>query len=171
MGKVMLDHLNQIIGKEELPSPIIREARAKIFSTTPTLVDPDRANYLERPFTLDECRRTLKKLGEEKSLGWDGITVKFCQEFWEVLGPSFLQMASRAFTEGMLESWVKKGLIKLIPKQLACSQLKRRRPVTMMTVIYNVLAKRITERMSPVLVDAISPCQHGFIKGKSIYGN
>ena len=41
----------------------------------------------------------------------------------------------------------------------------------MMTVVYRVLAKLIAERMAPVLAKVISPHQHGFIKGRSIYDN
>ena len=65
MGKVMLDYLSQIIGKEDSPSPRIKESRAKLLATTPSLVDSRRAKYLERPFTLEECWLVLKKLGKE----------------------------------------------------------------------------------------------------------
>ncbi len=41
----------------------------------------------------------------------------------------------------------------------------------MMTVVYKILAKLIAERMAPVLANIISPHQHGFIKGRSIYDN
>ena len=39
MGKVMLDHLSQIIGKEDSPSLAVKEARAKVFEATVVSVE------------------------------------------------------------------------------------------------------------------------------------
>ena len=55
MGKVMLDHLSQIIGKEDSPSPTVLEARVKVFEATKVSLDGTQAEYLEKPFSLDEC--------------------------------------------------------------------------------------------------------------------
>ena len=41
----------------------------------------------------------------------------------------------------------------------------------MLTTIYKLLAKMITMRMSLILNSIVSPHQHGFIKGRSIYDN
>ena len=43
------------------------------------------ATSIETPSTKEECWQALKKLGKEKSLGWDGITTEFWLEFWEEL--------------------------------------------------------------------------------------
>ena len=41
----------------------------------------------------------------------------------------------------------------------------------MLTTIYKLLAKMITTRMTPILNSIVSPHQHEFIKGRSIYDN
>ena len=41
----------------------------------------------------------------------------------------------------------------------------------MMTVVYKLMAKMIAMRMSLALAEVVSPHQHGFIKGRSIYDN
>ena len=41
----------------------------------------------------------------------------------------------------------------------------------MMTVIYKLMAKMLAMRMTLTLVEIVSPHQHGFIKGRSIYDN
>ena len=70
-----------------------------------------------------------------------------------------------------MESRIKDNIIKPIPKHVACSQLKDWRPISMLKVIYKLMAKMIAIRMTPALVEVVSPHQHGFIKGRSIYDN
>ena len=41
----------------------------------------------------------------------------------------------------------------------------------MMLVIYKIVAKAMANKLSPVLNSIITPHQHGFIKGRSIYDN
>ena len=41
----------------------------------------------------------------------------------------------------------------------------------MMPVIYKIAAKVVANRLSPILKKIITPHQHGFIKGRSIYDN
>ena len=80
-------------------------------------------------------------------------------------------MLNTVFMEGRMETSIKNGLIKPIPKKVMCSHLKHWRPITMLTTIYKLVAKMIATRMSLVLGDIVTPHQHGFIKGRSIYEN
>ena len=41
----------------------------------------------------------------------------------------------------------------------------------MLTTIYKLLAKMIAMNMAPILNSIVSPHQHGFIKGRSVYDN
>ena len=73
--------------------------------------------------------------------------------------------------EGKMELGIEDNIIKPIPKQVACSHLKQWRPISMMIVIYKLMAKMIAIRMTLDLAEVVSPHQHGFIKGRSIYDN
>ena len=83
-------------------------------------VSPATGASIEAPFTKEECWQALKKLGKEKSPRWDGITTEFWLELWEELANSCIAMLNTAFTKGQLGASIKKGLIKPIPKQVAC---------------------------------------------------
>ena len=63
-------------------------------------------------FLLLSSWQSLKKLGKEKSPGWDGITTEFWLEVWDELANSCMAMLNSAFTEGRLGASIKKGLIK-----------------------------------------------------------
>ena len=41
----------------------------------------------------------------------------------------------------------------------------------MMIVVYKIIAKVIATRLVPILNKILTPHQHGFIKGRSIYDN
>ena len=41
----------------------------------------------------------------------------------------------------------------------------------MMRVLYKLMEKMLAIRMTPIFAEVVSPHQHGFIKGKSIYDN
>lgn len=129
------------------------------------------ARKMETAISEEECEKALNSLGNEKSLCWDGIKMEFFIKFWDLLKGVSVCIANRAFLQGKMEGGVAKGLVKLIPKQTCCSQLKHWRPITMMTMIYKIVAKVLANRLSLILDKVISPHQHGFIKGWSIFYN
>ena len=49
--------------------------------------------------------------------------------------------------------------------------MKEYRPITMVLIIYNIAPKVVAFRLSPILDKVVTPHQHNFIKGKSIYDN
>ena len=106
-------------------------------------------------------------MGLEKSPGWDGITAKFFQEFWQELKEHTILIANRALQGGLMEDSMLKGVINAIPKQISCFLPKHWIPMSMMTVMYQIVANRL----APVLNRILTPHQHGFIKGRSIYDN
>ena len=70
-----------------------------------------------------------------------------------------------------METILLKGIIKPIPKQVSCSLPKRWRPISMMTIMYKIVAKVVANRLAPLLNRILTPHQHGFIKGRSIFYN
>ena len=116
MASMMVNHLSQIIGQEEDCSHQVGQAKQQVQATIQERVILTTIASIETPFTKEECWQALKKLGKEKSPGWDGITTEFWLEFWEQLADSCVAMLDSAFTKGRLGASIKKGLIKPIPK-------------------------------------------------------
>lgn len=116
-------------------------------SIIPPTVSPDPAFWLERLIQLEECFEALSHMGKDKSPGWDGLTVEFFLHFWKKMAPSVLTTINQAGLHGQLEFAIKQGLIKLIPKQFDASSLNHWRPISMMPVIYKILAKVVASRL------------------------
>ena len=92
MAKAMLDHLSQIIGKEDELTYQVYQAKNKVLGATKTKVSRSVVQEMEKPFAKEECLQALKKMGKEKSPGWDGITAQIYVEFWEELANPWLSL-------------------------------------------------------------------------------
>lgn len=126
---------------------------------------------MDAPFTKSELFFALQKLGNDKTPGLDGLSKEFMLAFWEQLEDLVLNVINYSWQSGNLPLNLKKGIIKLLPKQIFCSKLEHWRPITMLGIVYKILAKAIALRISPTLRSNIHPSQTGFIGGRSILDN
>ena len=74
-------------------------------------------------------------------------------------------------TGNMLEEWTE-GIIYMIPKSDAqCDEVSKWRPITLLNVVYKIVAKTIAVRLRPVLPSIIHGTQCGFLQDRSIFYN
>ena len=60
----------------------------------------------------------------------------------------------------------------MIPKSDAqCDEVSKRRPITLLNVVYKIMAKTIAVRLRPVLPSIIHDTQCGFLQDRSIFDN
>ena len=67
--------------------------------------------------SLQELTDSVKGLNLGKSLGSDGLSVKFYLHFWEILGPLLLRVANECFRDGDLCDSMKGSVTRLIFKK------------------------------------------------------
>lgn len=142
--------MGSIIGQEEESSDEVLAAQDSILGMVSKQVCPEDALKLEKQITEDECwwGRLFPQWEREKSPRWDGLTVEFFLEFWPDLKLSIVKIVQQAFGNGILDSEIKLGLVRLLPKQACCTLMKHWRPITMMPVLYKILAKVIAQRLA-----------------------
>ncbi|MCO5601072.1 hypothetical protein L7F22_055189 [Adiantum nelumboides] len=63
------------------------------------------------------------------------------------------------------------GLISLIPKVGDTTRLRQWRPITLLSLVYKILAKLISSRLRPFLPDLIHMSQTGFVQDRCILDN
>ena len=81
------------------------------------MLSMEEREQLEGGVTLIEMERALKSSNMNSSTGWDGISYKVIQKFFEQLGPVLVKLANESFQKADLCSTFKMGQIKLIPKK------------------------------------------------------
>ena len=82
----------------------------------PRNVSEEDSNRINNPITLEELKWAINSLANEKSLGCDGLLAKLYKTniYWIFI--DFLALYKDSFGRGSLERSIKKGMIKLIPK-------------------------------------------------------
>ena len=127
---------------------------------------------LESNLTLGEIKNVLKSFQSNKSPGGDGFSKEFFETFFDLIGTHLLNSYNEAFTKGQLSISQRRGVICLIPKDDSdLTELSNWRPLTLLNVDYNILAKAIGQRIESKLSLLIHSDQTGFIKGRFIGQN
>ena len=75
------------------------------------------------------------------------------------------------FSNGKLLKSVNHTWITLLPKVKQVESMKQIRPIGLCSVLYKIISKILTDRLSKILPKIISPTQNGFINGRSITDN
>ncbi len=87
------------------------------------------------------------------------------------MGSSVINVVQSFFKSGHMLSEVNNSFIVLIPKNKSPSIVNHFRPITLCNIIYKTIAKLLVNKMRPLLMTLISPCQSAFIPDQWIIEN
>ncbi|KAH7314819.1 hypothetical protein KP509_21G021900 [Ceratopteris richardii] len=99
----------------------------------------------------------LQSLKSGKARGMDGITKEFVVAFWASLKTLVLDVCNEIWGDQKMPYSIKFGKIKLIPKLDVPKWIGDWRPITMMSIIYKILAKIFTLRLKPIIHKVVHP--------------
>lgn len=145
--------------------------RRELLCFTTTRVTEDQCQEMEREPTSNKIRKILKEMPRGKSPSLDRMTVEVLSTCWNFLGQDCLHMIKHFWSTGFLPKNFTSGVMKVIPKKADKRRLKDWRSLTMLTIIYKMIAALLAGRLNPVNTTLISPQQIGFIIGWSILEN
>ncbi|XP_059067565.1 uncharacterized protein LOC131858359 [Cryptomeria japonica] len=134
-------------------------------------ISKGESNLLKQNFTIDEIRKAINSLCNDKALRPDGLPVEFYKANLKWICFDLLDIYDEALGKGSLGNVINKGIIKLIPKDGDKALVKNRRPITLLNVSYKILAKMLAVRLEKILPKFIYPTQTSFIKGRYILEN
>jgi len=128
----------------------------------PTLNDDDRAK-LDAEFMLLELEGTVKTC-KESAPGPDGITYKYYETFWDVIGGFLLKSWEYSKLVGELPASQRQSSITPLPKEgKDTSQISNWRPITLTNCDLKIINKTIANRTAKVLDKIISPTQTAYM--------
>jgi hypothetical protein len=107
------------------------DIRKNLFTIIPSLDDYKQEEY-DAPLRLQEVTTALGDTKKSESPGLDKLTYAFYKEFWELLGPLLLKVATTSLQEGQLPSSMRNGFITLITKKRDLTAVSNGRPITLM---------------------------------------
>jgi len=121
-------------------------------------LDEVQKTTLEAPIDLEEIKHAIKMSPKQKSPGIDGIPVEFWQKF-PALAPSLVRLYNYWFQTGVIPECSQQGVVTLLYKKGPPENIKNYRPISLLTSVYKILTKILTNRVKMVMGNLISPAQ------------
>jgi hypothetical protein len=118
--------------------------------------------------TLEELEKILHTLASNKLPGSDGLTIKVIKACWHFIRDDLYALILEYWNAEQLYPELLQGIIRLLPKKLDKRRIKDWRPLTLLQIVFKLIAKLIAVRLGKILPQLISPRQKGFVPGRQI---
>ncbi|CAM6099373.1 unnamed protein product [Calypogeia fissa] len=125
-------------------------------------------NELPSPLEILDC---LKGMKTDIFPGPDGLSSTFFVKCWSVVGSDLISFIHDAWTNHYLSARVRMVAIIPIPKSLALDLVENWRLISLLNVIYKLIAKLIAVRLGLLIGMVVLPQQGGFIRGRGTFPN
>jgi hypothetical protein len=168
--KAEKDYYNSLYSEQKVDRDVFQQ-NCDMFvknENIPKISEEDR-NQCETEVSESEILASLKVMKNGKSPGSDGLTTEFYKFFWRDIKVPLVESIRYSLIKGELSIEQKRGIITLIPKKEKNRLfLKNWRPISLLNVDYNILAKCLASRLCKVLPHIIDEDQTGYVKGRFI---
>ncbi|KAJ0628910.1 putative RNA-directed DNA polymerase [Helianthus annuus] len=131
------------------------------------LTEIQRGQLIEA-FSRKEVKDAIWACGGDKAPGPDGITFKLIKNFWLMFEDPIMKMMMQFHSHPNIPVGCNASFIALIPKVRDPSLIKHFRPISLIGIMYKIVAKVLARRVIPVIPDIVSNTQTRFIKGRFI---
>lgn len=125
--------------------------------------------FLELEFTMEEVWEAVKDCNENKAPGPDGFNMMCIQKCWKVMKSDIFQFMQELYNNNKLVTGLNSSFITLVPKKTSPSGLIDNRPISLVGVVYKILAKVLSKRLKRVLPYVIGEVQISFLGGRNIF--
>ena len=124
------------------------------------------------PLSTQEVFKAAKALAKDVCPGLDGLGVQWYLQYWDLIGEGLTKAYQQVLDSGHMPQEWNDGLIYMIPKSSGqLEELQHWRPITLLNIIYKILAKTLARRLQPYLSELIHDSQTGFMQERSIFDN
>jgi hypothetical protein len=147
------------------------EALLNIMEVVKSVITSDQLTNLSSIPIKEEIEDTIKLLASDKAPGSDGLTVEVIRACRDFIGEEMYKVILEFWKTEQLYPELLQGIIRLLPKKLDKINIKDWRPLTLLQIIYKIIAKLLAVRLGVILPDLISIQQTGFVPGRQILDN
>ncbi|KAJ0575381.1 putative RNA-directed DNA polymerase [Helianthus annuus] len=152
--------------KKQFSEPIRR--RPSFADSGLPKISNEQATALVSCFSYDEIWSALKDCDGGKAPGPDGFTIKFYKRFWEHIKPAILAMLTDFHATGEISFGCNPSFVALIPKVSDPQNFGDYRPISLISSMYKILSKILSNRLKRVMDGVISQTQSAFVGGRNI---
>nr|GEX05151.1 RNA-directed DNA polymerase, eukaryota [Tanacetum cinerariifolium] len=124
----------------------------------PNKICSKQAVDLEREVSKEEVKRAVWDCGIDKAPGPDGFTFGFYRRFWNLIECDVVKAVKWFFLHERIPSGGNSSFITLIPKVSNANMVKDFRPISLIGIVYKIVAKILANRLVLVLGDLSGGC-------------
>ena len=128
----------------------------------------EQREILEKEPTMEEIRRAIKQIKENKSPGIDGIPIELYKQFWHLLENPYFSMINESIRNNILPFTTRTAVLSIIHKSGDKTNLKNYRPLSLNNTDYKIIAQVYSSRLQSVVRDIVNNDQTGYIKDRNI---
>ena len=155
----------------EYPNEICEEAQDILINKLDKTLPEETTELLEADLTLDELKKALKGMKNNKTPGIDGLPSELYKHFSDILLPLLLNAAHCIKAIGKMSNTQRSAIVALLHKKGERADLKNWRPISLLCTDYKILTKALANRMIPTLEKIIHPNQTCGIPNRTIHNN
>ena len=126
------------------------------------------AERAEGRITTEQVRQAIRKTGNDKAPGPDGLPGEFYKAYEEIVARPLKEALREAKEEGSLAPTMMEGDMILIYKKKDPKDIRNYRPITLLNTDYKILTKILASKMKWMCEASISHSQKGFVPGRQI---
>ncbi|GLU18032.1 hypothetical protein SLE2022_343540 [Rubroshorea leprosula] len=119
-------------------------------------------------FSEEEVKEAVWDCDSSKSPGPDGFNFRFIKEMWEDIKKEVVAFIQEFHNHGRIVRGANASFIVLIPKSENPQRIEEYRPISLIGVMYKILAKLLANRLRKVLPKVIGEQQMAFIGGRHL---
>ncbi|GKV09632.1 hypothetical protein SLEP1_g21103 [Rubroshorea leprosula] len=123
---------------------------------------------LTRVFSEEEVKEAVWDCDSSKSSGPDGFNFRFIKEMWEDIKKEVVAFIQEFHKHGRIVRGANASFLVLIPKTENPQRIEEYRPISLIGVMYKILAKLLANRLRKVLPKVIGEQQMAFIGGRQL---
>ncbi|GKV23593.1 hypothetical protein SLEP1_g33302 [Rubroshorea leprosula] len=123
---------------------------------------------LTTPFAEKEIKEAIWECGSSKAPGPDGFNFRFIKEMWEDIKVDIINFVQEFYKTGRTARGSNASFIVMIPKVENPQKIEEYRPISLIRVMYKIIAKLLANRLRKVLPKIIGEQHMAFIGGKQL---
>nr|GEV35062.1 RNA-directed DNA polymerase, eukaryota, reverse transcriptase zinc-binding domain protein [Tanacetum cinerariifolium] len=159
--QTFLNHFSKTFSKV---TSILYSARSNRFK----MVSQHHLEILESEVSLEEIKEVVWDCGSDKSPGPDGFTFGFIKRYWNTMKNDIFVAISEFFNKGDFPIGCNASFVTLIPKIESPLVVNDFRPISLIEILYKIIAKIISYCIALIIDDIVDPVQSAFIKNRQI---
>lgn len=137
----------------------------------PKILNEEDNKRLIAPPNMEELKDIVFSMSSHSAPGPDGMSRKVYHTCWEIINEDLLLMLFDFFAGTPLPRSFTNTCLVMLPKVECPHEFNELRPISLSNFSYKIISNFMNHRLGPLMQKFVSPCQTGFIKGRSITEN